>query len=179
MYTMLIVDDERLLLDGLFQLFSEQQELQLSLHKASSGIEALKIIEDRKIDILLTDIKMPKMSGLELGGHASRIWPGCEIIYLTGFNEFEYVHHAIKNGALNYILKTEGDDHIVATVRQAVRELEEKQQAASLLEEAEELRKRQILHYRSQYLTDYIEGIISPEEITHCLLYTSPSPRDS
>lgn len=78
---MLIVDDEKLLLDGLNELFLENEGLRLELYKASTALEALMVMSEKRIDILLTDIKMPKMSGLELGDQVRQSWPECKVIF--------------------------------------------------------------------------------------------------
>ncbi|MDN4602171.1 response regulator [Paenibacillus sp. F6_3S_P_1C] len=89
MYRMLIVDDEQLLLNGLYELFLEAEGHRLELYKASTALEALRVMSEKRIDILLSDIKMPKMSGLELGDQVKQQWPECKLIFLTGFDQFD------------------------------------------------------------------------------------------
>ncbi|WP_169088483.1 response regulator [Paenibacillus sp. PL91] len=166
MYRMLIVDDEKLLLDGLHELFQENEGHRLELYKASSGLEALRAMSEKRIDILLSDIKMPKMSGLELGDRVKQSWPECRLIFLTGFDEFDYVHHAIKNGAENYILKSEGDEAIVEAVRKTIAELEEQQKMDMLIKQAREIQRQQAGHHRALFLSDLLEGLQPKEELT-------------
>lgn len=164
MYQMLIVDDERLLLDGLFLLFSQNEGHRLTIHKASNAMEALNVLRSRKIDLLMTDIKMPKMSGLELGDIVRQSWPDCKIIFFTGYDEFDYAHHAIRSGAANYVLKLEGDDQILQAVRQTIAELDNRRDMASLFDHAKEMHRRQLAHQRSLYLTELLEGRLPAEE---------------
>lgn len=166
MYRMLIVDDEKIIVDGLFEMLLEQEGDRLSLYKASSAREALAIMGDRKIDILMSDIKMPKMTGLELGDIVRQSWPECQIIYLTGFDDFHFIHHAVKNGAQNYVLKSEGDDQILISVRQAIDELEARTEMNSLLIKANDIRRQQIAHHRSMYFTDLLEDQLPENEMT-------------
>ncbi|SFB26501.1 two-component system, response regulator YesN [Cohnella sp. OV330] len=166
MYRMLIVDDEKLIVDGLFEMLVEQEGDRLSLYKASSAREALDVMGDRKIDILMSDIKMPKMTGLELGDIVRQSWPECRIIYLTGFDDFHYIHHAVKNGAQNFVLKSEGDDQILTSVRQAIDYLEARTEMNSLLIKANDIRRQQIAHHRSMYFTDLLEGQLPENEMT-------------
>ncbi|WP_090113865.1 helix-turn-helix domain-containing protein [Cohnella sp. OV330] len=163
---MLIVDDEKLIVDGLFEMLVEQEGDRLSLYKASSAREALDVMGDRKIDILMSDIKMPKMTGLELGDIVRQSWPECRIIYLTGFDDFHYIHHAVKNGAQNFVLKSEGDDQILTSVRQAIDYLEARTEMNSLLIKANDIRRQQIAHHRSMYFTDLLEGQLPENEMT-------------
>lgn len=165
MYRMLIVDDEKLLLDGLYELFLENEGHRLELYRASSASEALMVMSEKRIDILLSDIKMPKMSGLELGDQVRQSWPECKVIFLTGFDEFDYVHHAIKHGAENYILKSEGDEVIVGVVRQTIAELEEQQQMGMLIKKAREIQWQHVSHHRSLFLSDLLEGMQTKEEL--------------
>ncbi|MFD0671109.1 helix-turn-helix domain-containing protein [Cohnella sp. GCM10027633] len=166
MYRMLIVDDEKLIVDGLFEMLLEQEGDRLSLYKASSAREALAVLGDRKIDILMSDIKMPKMTGLELGDIVRQSWPECRIIYLTGFDDFHYIHHAVKNGAQNFVLKSEGDDQILSSVRQAIDDLEARTEMNSLLIKANDIRRQQIAHHRSMYFTDLLEDQLPENEMT-------------
>lgn len=163
---MLIVDDEKLLLDGLYELFLEMEGHRLELYKASTAMEALKIMGEKRFDILLTDIKMPKMSGLELGDQVKQSWPECKIIFLTGFDEFDYVHHAIKQGAENYVLKSEGDEAIVEVVRRTIAVLDEEQKMGMLIKQAREIHREQIVHHRTIYLTDLLDGLLSQDELS-------------
>ena len=104
MYTILIVDDERNERDGIEKLIKRYQ-YDLRVLQAANGEEALKIFEDQEIDILLTDIKMPFMTGMELieQVHKGGWEPVC-IIY-SAYGEFEYAQNAIMLGVLQYLLK--------------------------------------------------------------------------
>lgn len=123
MYKMLIVDDERAIVNGLFRLFEEESELQLDLFRAYSGVEAYELIRTQPMDIVLSDIRMPGMTGLELQKKVKELWPGCQFIFLTGFDEFHYVQEALRNEGTDYILKTEEDSTIVLSVGKAVERL--------------------------------------------------------
>ena len=119
MYRLLIVDDEHHIVDWLYELFTEKSGLDLDIAKAYSGNDALNILNDSKVDILLSDIRMPGMSGLELQQKVNEYWPDCKIIFLTGFDEFDYIYQAMKNESVCYLLKTEDDDRILEAVRKA------------------------------------------------------------
>lgn len=165
MYRMLIVDDEKLLLDGLYELFLEHEGHRLELYKASGGLEALSVMSEKRIDILMSDIKMPKMTGLELGDRVKQSWPECRLIFLTGFDEFNYIHHAIKHGAQNYILKSEGDKAILAAVGQTISELDDRLETESILKQAREIQRQQAVHHRSLFLTDLLDGLQLTDEL--------------
>ncbi len=113
MYRLLIVDDEPVITNGLVQLFEENPEFELDVLKAYSAKEALAIAKKMKLDILVSDIRMPQKSGLQLVDELMYYWPMCRIIFLTGYSEFEYVQEALRKNVDNYILKTEGIDPIL------------------------------------------------------------------
>ncbi|MGV2787817.1 response regulator, partial [Clostridium perfringens] len=120
-----IVDDEPVIVNGLVQLFQEQTQLELDVCKAYSAKEALEIARRVKLDILVSDIRMPQKNGLQLIDEITYYWPHCRIIFLTGYSEFDYVHEALRKNVDNYILKTEGIDPIFQAVQVASSKLDE------------------------------------------------------
>lgn len=101
----LIVDDEPIIRKGL-KSFIDWKKEGLSLEgDCANGLEALEMLRSRHIDILITDIKMPLMDGLQLTRHALEINPGMKIILISSYNEFEYVREGMKYGAIDYLLK--------------------------------------------------------------------------
>ncbi|WP_018757695.1 response regulator transcription factor [Paenibacillus terrigena] len=125
MYRLLIVDDEPVIVNGLVQLFQERADVELDICKAYSATEALDIAKRTKLDILVSDIRMPQKSGLQLVDDIAYYWPSCRIIFLTGYSEFDYVYEAIRKNVDNYILKTEGVAPIFEAVKGAIAKLEE------------------------------------------------------
>ena len=96
MYRILIVDDEPMIVEGLATLLEEQESMELEVHKTCLAGQAMKILDRLRIDILLTDIRMPVTSGIELMQHVRLNWPECRILFLTAFEEFEYAYTALK-----------------------------------------------------------------------------------
>src|SRR5699024_10185390 len=123
MYRLLIVDDEELITDGLYDVFSRLMPDDLDVYKAYSGKEALEWMARTRIDIILTDISMPGLSGLDLIEEVQELWPHCKVVFLTGYDHFDYVYQAIQMNNVKYLLKTEGYDKIVATIKINVSDL--------------------------------------------------------
>jgi two-component system, response regulator YesN len=121
MYRLLIVDDEPSIVMGLMMIFSEYQKEEFEIFNCYSSAEALKVASNIAIDIVLTDINMPVMNGIELSKKLAAINERTKFIFLTGYSEFEYIYQVISNPTNQYILKSEDDDHIIATVEKAVR----------------------------------------------------------
>ena len=102
MKRLLIIDDEPYIVNSIYELFLENKQMELDIYKAYSGMEALELLKKAKIDIVLSDIKMPGMDGLELLKEIHSFWPFCKVIFLTAYDRFDYIHEANKDG-ISYI----------------------------------------------------------------------------
>lgn len=136
MYNLLIVDDEPLITDSLYDLFAGAAEPELNVLKAYSGGEALGWSQKSRVDILLTDISMPDMNGMDVHRRVRELWPDCLAIFLTSFDEFSYVRQAMRGGGEDYILKTEGDGPVLGAVASAARRLDALRRDRLLIERA-------------------------------------------
>jgi len=105
MYRILIVDDEPMIRKGLQKLV-EQSELPIeSLRTAENGIVALQRIQEERPDFLFTDIRMPKMDGLELCRQVAERDADIQIVVVSGYNDFEYAQKCLSYGVKEYLLK--------------------------------------------------------------------------
>lgn len=158
MYRMLIVDDEPIIVEGLYDLFQQADEMTLELYQAYDGIEAWEIAQDVRIDILLTDYHMPEMSGLELQNKVMARWPRCKVILLTGYDDFQYIQSTLRSGAIDYVLKTEGDESIMAAVAKAIKYIDEEVNYDRLIHNAKSNMEQVLPSLRKDYLTRLILG---------------------
>ena len=158
MYNLLIVDDEQIITDGLFEVFVGCDRLDLNVFKAYSAFEALEIFYSIKIDVLLLDIRMPEVSGMQLMDVVLRDWPHCRIVFLTGYNEFDYVYNAIRNKGVKYLLKTEGYDKIIETIEETFHDLDESLKIANFSEKAEKYFDMTIRLQQNIYLSSLLDG---------------------
>ncbi len=124
MYNLLLVDDEVLIADGMYDVLCEEGAENLMLMKAYSVEEARVIAKSNRIDILLTDINMPDQDGFELYEEMIKMWPHCRVIFLTGFERFDYAYQALQYRNIYYIIKAEGVDKVLSVVAEVVRELD-------------------------------------------------------
>lgn len=124
MYNLLVVDDEPLILESLEYMLKKECGKHFIIYKASSAISALDIYEKVRIDLLMTDIRMPEMNGFELMEIVEKRWPDCVTIFLTGQNEFEYAKRAVNTNALEFVLKMDGDEAILAAIEKGYKQLE-------------------------------------------------------
>ena len=119
---LLIVDDEYEILTWLEEMFRYDFDPPLEVCTASSAYEAINWLNRVNFDVVLTDIKMPGMDGLTLFQKIKANWPRCKTIFLTGYPNFEDVYQIIRHKDVRYILKSEDDEVIMKTVREALEE---------------------------------------------------------
>jgi len=117
MDTILVVDDESNYLTVMEALLGEAGYEVLT---APSAIEAVKIAAASDLDLVLTDMKMPKMSGIELLDQLQRLYPDLPVIIMTAFGTVEKAVTAMKKGAFDYILKPFKNDEILVTIAKAL-----------------------------------------------------------
>lgn len=102
-----IVDDHQMMIDGIGSLISGEQKFEI-VGTALNGLEALLKIEKTLPDILITDVSMPGMGGIELCARTKQKFPHVKILVLTMYNDREIVNEIIASGAHGYILKNTG-----------------------------------------------------------------------
>lgn len=125
MYRVLVADDEadeRALIRFLLNNADEKFEL----YEAKNGKEALTIIQQKEIDILLSDIQMGHMTGIELAAKVREEYPDMEILFFSGYDDFEYVRSALSLRAVNYILKPVNPDELMKSLREIIARLDSK-----------------------------------------------------
>lgn len=105
MIKMLIVDDEEIIREGIC-LAGDWAEHDIEvIGSVENGVKAIEIIETNKPDIILTDVVMPEMDGIELSRMVYEKFPGIRIILLSGYNDFQYARSALEFKVCNYLLK--------------------------------------------------------------------------
>ncbi|WP_167859118.1 response regulator [Paenibacillus cymbidii] len=163
MFRLLIVDDIKIVADGLMDMLRHNMAAQLELFKAYSAFEALDVLSGTKIDIVLTDIKMPVKTGIDLLREIRGQWPRCKVIFLTSYNDFEYAKELINQGGFEYVLKTEGDERIVQVIGRAVQTLNAELRNMELIERAQTDMDRAKSTHRKEYALEMLEGIHKSE----------------
>lgn len=150
MLNLLIVDDEHHIVNYMSSLAESNFENSLEVYRAYSGTEALRILSDLKIDIILLDIQMPGMTGLELAGKISRTWRGCRIIFLTAYDSFDYIYTANEIPNTSYLLKTEPEPVILNALSQAIEDIQKEQEQKNILDNTLQ-RNRYLSHLLMQH----------------------------
>ncbi|MDQ0111194.1 response regulator transcription factor [Paenibacillus harenae] len=117
MYNILIVDDEPLICDGLSDLVSSSGISIANVYIAHSGYEALDYLRIEEIDLLVTDIQMGSMNGIELMHQAKLIKPWVQTIIISAYETFQYAQMAIRLGAKDYMIKPLNNEQFLDSVR--------------------------------------------------------------
>lgn len=121
-YNMLIVDDERLVADSLRSLDEWADKKIRVVGTALNGKEALEWIERESIDIVITDIQMPDMNGLELLETLHTHNPDIAVVIISGYEQFQYVRTALKFKAKGYVLKPIDLDELLEVMDSIIHE---------------------------------------------------------
>jgi DNA-binding NarL/FixJ family response regulator len=112
----LLVDDQRLMREGLRILLELEPDLEI-VGEAGDGQSALEAYADRQPDVVLMDVRMPGMDGVEATWRLHERWPDARVIILTTFDDDEYVFEGLRAGALGYLLKDVSGHDLAEAVR--------------------------------------------------------------
>lgn len=123
-YTVFFVDDEIIVREGIRNCLAWENTQFSLVGEAQDGEIALSMIQDIKPDILITDIKMPFLNGLELSKMVKKMQPWIKIIILSGHDEFEYAKQAISIGVVDYLLKPFTAEELLKCLKKTSDEIE-------------------------------------------------------
>lgn len=169
MYCIFIADDENWILERLVSTIDWGSINAKVVGKAMNGKEALQKIQKQQIDVLITDIRMPEVDGLELINEAKKYQNSMKSIIISGYSDFEYARKAISEGVSDYITKPVEDEELLQKVRQCCKELEEERQVLTKARENRQFDRKSREMLREQYLGKLVSGvgadIISSEEM--------------
>ena len=132
MYKILVVDDESLIREDIVYKIGTSNFPVTWLMEAASGEEALEIVREHYPDIMLADIKMDGMNGLQLAEKAGQIAPGMAIIMISGYSDFAFAQSAIRLGVQNYLLKPVKAAELAKALSQAAARLRQAQEQRGL-----------------------------------------------
>ncbi|MBQ7372204.1 MAG: response regulator [Blautia sp.] len=157
---LLMVDDNKQLLEGLSRTIDWSMYEITSVSMAVNGREALELFQRERPDIVITDILMPEMTGLEFLDIAKSINPNVKVIIMSGHAEFQYAMKAIQLGAVGYELKPIRQDALLALVLKAVEEIKE-----TRIKEDYHLTRQQEM--RNGTLLNILSGLIKDKAEIH------------
>jgi DNA-binding NarL/FixJ family response regulator len=117
MIRVLVVDDHAILRDGIRSLLESQEDI-VVVGEAENGAEAIEFVERSSPNIVLMDISMPRMNGLEATRHLHNHFPEVKVLILTQHDNLEYITPALQAGASGYVLKRSGRRELLNALRQ-------------------------------------------------------------
>lgn len=178
MLKVLLVDDEEIIIEGLQVLINWEEQGFKIIGTGFDGEEGLELARKESPDIVITDIRMPVLTGLEMIDHVKAVLPMSKVIILSGYSDFDYARQALEKGASCYLLKPVSRDELIEKLNKVRTEIEEARQ------KLQRDRKLSInLHNmqnaaKEKYLKDIIDGKVkdNPEieriwrlfEFGHC-----------
>jgi|GEM_PF-57322 len=155
-YTVLLVDDERLILDGITRMVDWSSLRTELAGTARNGLEAYERIRERTPDIVISDIRMPGMDGLELVAKTCETHPGVRFILLSGYGEFEYARQAMQYGVRHYLLKPTSETKIAQALREVVEELERGEEREAFVRQMNQRLAKVMPHVKEQVLKEFV-----------------------
>jgi two-component system response regulator HydG len=136
----LVVDDEAVVRESYLRTLSG---VRYNVRAALSGREALRMMEAEHFDVILLDLRMPEMDGIEVLREIKKRWPECEVVIITGYPSIETAKEAVRLGAYNYLAKPVGPQEIMEAATGAVT-----QKRWAMKEEQQGPKKGNLFDYR-------------------------------
>ncbi|MGG4219577.1 response regulator [Paenibacillus jamilae] len=158
MVQILLVDDESYVTESLAATIPWETLGIERVHQATSALAAVDVLEAHDIDILVTDIRMPGMSGLELIVEVNERWPHIRSLLLTGYADFEYAKKALQLKAFDYILKPVDDEEFIKCVSAAMDSLKEEWEAFDKVHQLQYSRRNDFGVLRTHLMHDLLLG---------------------
>ena len=138
-YKVMVVDDEAIVRQSVAsQIPWEKYQMEL-VHASENAVDALAYLKEHPVDLMLVDIRLPVISGLELVREVRKTCPMTQFIMISGYADFEYAREAMRSHALDYLLKPLNDVSLLSAIRKAQEAWEQRQFSESLREMGLEL----------------------------------------
>lgn len=116
MIRVLLAEDQAMVRQGLKMMIETDQSIQVTA-EAANGKQAVELCETHSFDLIIMDIRMPVMDGLEATRIIRSRWPACKVLILTTFNDDGYAMEALKSGARGYLLKDADTSELIRSIR--------------------------------------------------------------
>jgi two-component system response regulator YesN len=179
----LLVDDEALTRDGIRDHVAWEEIGIDTVLTARNGVEALEVLSGRRPDILLTDIRMPRMNGIDLANHIRSRFPDCTIIFLSGYSDEEYLRSAIKLKAEQYVNKPVNLEILSEILGEIMEDIRERQRERRRIEMSSRvvlglMMSRQPVN-REELYEALASAHIEPGHLLSCLIFRAEISDDS
>lgn len=169
MYKLILADDEADVREGVLHEIDWQRCGFEVVDRAENGREALEMAERWRPDVLVTDIRMPFMDGLELAERVRQMLPGTKIIILTGYDEFEYARKSIRLGIEEFVLKPFSSQELLQALNKVKRELDREIELRENMDSLKEHYRRSLPLLRELFLGSLMTRAPTEREIAEKL----------
>ena len=166
MYKLLIVDDEELDREGLKEQIEWEEYNVICVGTAKNGFDAIRKFEELDPDIVISDVKMPGMTGLKLVEELRKVKPSIRVAFVSGYDDFEFARTAIRLEACEYILKPVNSEELINAVTHMVNELKYEDKVREEREMLVQLADEGALLIKERLLKDIIYGTIKNEQLS-------------
>ena len=183
MIRLLIADDEVLEREALADIVARRFEHEITIETAENGRKAADTAVLWGADLILMDIEMPGMNGLDAARAVLEQRPECKVIFVTAYSLFQYAHEAMHLGACDYLLKPVNPDEVEASIRKAMRQIEAGRRLAELApvepegdvaEAGENDRNALVMAHVRKYMEDNYMFDLSLDSVSE-ILHISPA----
>lgn len=164
MYKALIADDEAMIRSGIAKLLERDPDIQV-VGDAEDGETALELVRQHLPDLLLVDINMPFMNGLEFLEQLGELRTDAVVLVITGYDNFEYVQKALRLGVFDYLLKPIMEESFYEALRKAKQQMGQLQKKSRLLQWARTQLEKNRETLIAYFLKDWLSGRYSEAEI--------------
>ena len=164
-YRVLLVDDEEELREGIRRKIDWAGLGFVLAGTAGNGVDALELAEQLRPDVVLTDIKMPYMDGLELCGRLKPLLPAAKLVVFSGFDEFEYARQAVGMNVFEYILKPITAPELSGVLTRLREELDRERSERRDIEAIRRRYDESLPILRELFYTRLLDGRIPPDQV--------------
>ncbi len=164
-YRIIFIDDEYIVREGIKTRINWGENGFDLIGVFENGKEALQFLKNKRVDVIISDIYMPQMDGLELSRIVHREYPETIVIILTGYDEFEYAQQAIRYRVKEFLLKPITAEEMEGILKKVREELDKQRETKEEIEILKETAEKSLPVLKEQLLRDIIHGTIGKKEI--------------
>lgn len=173
-YKYMVVEDEYLIRENIIKKINSLGLPLMLIGEASNGKDGLDLVESLQPHLLITDIKMPQMDGIEFARHLHTLHPSIKTIILSGYNDFTFAQQALRYGVKDFLLKPISLENLSECLQKLIIQLDsEYSNTAAFSIDAHTLSKEEISNIVEAYLHENFKKEISLSELADKLGFTS------
>lgn len=169
-YRLIVVEDETKIREGIINLFPWSNTGFEVVGGFPDGEQALAYIERQAVDVVLTDIRMPRMDGLELARQIEASGKAVTVVFLSAYQDFDYLHHAIVHGVKDYLVKPINYDELIACFTRIREQLDKARPETAAEEEAS------YYQHVLRSVQQYVDGNLQTATLVDAALRVNLSP---